>query len=174
MWRFHKPHKAPQHTPTNFHEKTVSRLGTSAIVAGTRMCRPVTDTETLLIVGLGEAKLKCERLPQGADRSFESPGHFRLEPKSSRLTPQPWPLVPWVRWGSGRRWPNCRTAPPPEVLPSHASDTEQSLGSLYMIFIGFFPLITEEIWNHHKKCFLRKWHKDNKKPPVLLLSPNKH
>lgn len=113
MWRFHKPHKAPQHTPTNFHEKTVSRLGTSAIVAGTRMCRPVTDTETLLIVGLGEAKLKCERLPQGADRSFESPGHFRLEPKSSRLTPQPWPLVPWVRWGSGRRWPNCRTAPPP-------------------------------------------------------------
>ena len=51
----------------------------SAIVSGTRMCRPVGDTETLLIVGLGEAKLpKCEMLLQGADRSFESPGHRRF------------------------------------------------------------------------------------------------
>lgn len=51
----------------------------SAIVSGTRMCRPVGDTETLLIVGLGEAKLtKCKMLLQGADRSFESPGHRRL------------------------------------------------------------------------------------------------
>ena len=113
MWRFHKPNKAPQHKPTNFHEKTFSRSGTSAIVSGTRMCRPVRDTETLLTVGLGEAKLKCERLPQGADGSFESPGHLRLEPKSSRLTPQPWPLVPWGRWGPGHRWPNCSTPPTP-------------------------------------------------------------
>lgn len=43
------------------------------------MCRPIGDTEALLIVGLGEARLKrCEMLLQGADRSSESPGHLRL------------------------------------------------------------------------------------------------
>lgn len=172
MGRFHKPNKAPQHTPTNFHEKTVSRLGTSAIVAGTGMCRPVRHWNTIYS-GAGKPSSSVK----GFLRELTDP--LRAQVISDlNLSHLGWHLSCdlWCpEWGEGLATDAPTAAPPPPksflLMPQTQS---RPLVLCIWYSLDFFPLITEEICNHHKKCSLRKWHKDNEKPPVLLLSQNNH
>lgn len=88
------------------------------------------ETERLLIVGPGRAKLrKCRMLLQGADKSFKSLGHLSLE-----LSHLGWHLrcdFWWPGWGRGLATDDPSAALL-EGLPSHALDTEQAVGSLYI------------------------------------------
>ena len=158
------------HTRTSM--KTLALVqAASAVVSGTRMCRPVGDTEPLLLVGLGEAKLtKCEMLLHRAARSFERPGHPRLNLVivAATLAVSPGALC------EAGTWPQMTGVQPARHQSPSFSCTGYGAGPWLAVYniCWLFPLITEEIYSHHKKCFLKieNGTKDNKKPPVIQSS----
>lgn len=157
MWRFHKPNTAPPAPPTTCTPTSMKTLAlvqaASAIISGTRMCRPVGDTEPLLIVRLGEAKLtKCKMLLQRADRSFERPGHPRL---NLVIVAAILAVTPGTLCEVGT-WPRMT-----EVRPTYHQSPFSCAGYRAGLWLAvynicwLFPLITEEIYSHHKSVFWR-------------------